>query len=368
MAPAEGDRHAGITDMQNTKFEARSLGLQKMDPAKAAAMPKMISADSHVMEPDALWKQLPKELQAKLPPLRFGTTPPGAGDPKLRRADQIEDGVQAEVLFPNYGMALFGVDDIDLQVEGFKLYNDWVADFCKASPKNFFATPCISVYDIDAAVKEMHRGHDMGLIGCMVWQVPDPKLSFMSQHYDKLWAAAAEANAPVVCHILTGHSYTKTMHKVVGAERIRNSVNKKTDDTVNTLFDFIFGGAFDRHPKLKLLLAESEVGFLPFMLQQWDYYYERFRRTDKMPISRPPSEIFAEHVYGTFLEDFAGTRNFPWWGEQNCMWSNDYPHFNMTYPYSRENVEKHLAGLSDQQRMRLTRDNVIELFGLKDRL
>ena len=116
---------------------------------------------------------------------------------------------------------------------------------------------------------------------------------------------------------------------------------------------------------LRLLLAESEIGWLPFLLQQWDYYFERFRRDRDLPIKRKPSEIFNEHVYGTFLEDYVGTRFFPWWGEKNCMWSNDYPHFNMTFPHSRQVVEYHLNGLSEEKRQRLTRDNAIELFGLK---
>ena len=188
-----------------------------------------------------------------------------------------------------------------------------------------------------------------------VVEVPDPRLPFMDiDHYDRLWAAAAECGAPIVCHILTGHSYAKDFSaRPRGNERVRNAVNRKEADTANTLFDFIFSGAFDRHPKLKLLLSESEVGWAPFMLQQWDYYWERFRRTDSFAITRPPSEIFAEHVYCTFLEDFVGTRAFSWWGENNCVWSSDYPHFNMSFPHSRENVEKHLHGLPADKRRRL---------------
>ena len=61
-------------------------------------------------------------------------------------------------------------------------------------------------------------------------------------------------------------------------------------------------------------------------------------------------------MYCTFLEDFVGTRSFSWWGEKNCMWSSDYPHFNMSFPHSRENVEKHLAGLSAEKRRKLVRE------------
>jgi predicted TIM-barrel fold metal-dependent hydrolase len=180
-----------------------------------------------------------------------------------------------------------------------------------------------------------------------------------------LWAALAEAKEPVICHILTGHSYTKGGGPLAkGYEKIRNSANQKTADSANTLFDFIFSGAFDRYPDLKLLMAESEIGWMPFLLQQWDYYFDRFYKVDDLNVKRRPSEIFEEHVYGTFLEDYVGTRSFPRWGMKNCMWSNDYPHFNMTFPFSRENVEYHLKGLDDAQRKTLTRDNAIKLFKL----
>ncbi len=67
---------------------------------------------------------------------------------------------------------------------------------------------------------------------------------------------------------------------------------------------------------------------------------------------------------GEVTSDFVGTRSFSWWGERNCMWSNDYPHFNMSFPNSRENVERHLGGLSEERRLRLVRQNAIELFQL----
>jgi predicted TIM-barrel fold metal-dependent hydrolase len=362
---ADALKFAGMSKEQASTFPQRAVVGADMTAASIAAMPKMISTDAHVMEPDELWLELPKRLQEHLPKVAFRNSPPGASNPELRLRDQDTDGVEAEILFPNYGMALFGIDDRETQHTAFQLYNDWIANFCKADSRRLYGAPCLSVYDMKATLKEFDRAQSMGLKGAMLWQVPDPELPFTSAHYDPLWAACAEAGQPVICHILTGHSYTKEGGKARGVERIRNAVNRKQDDSANTLFDFIFSGAFDRHPNLRLLLAESEIGWLPFLLQQWDYYFERFRRTDDLPIKRKPSEIFNEHVFGTFLEDYVGTRAFPWWGEKNCMWSNDYPHFNMTFPHSREVVEFHLQGLPEDKRQRLIRDNAIKLFGLK---
>ena len=360
----DASKFAGMSEEQARTFPRRTVVGEHLTEAQTAAMPKMISTDAHVMEPEELWTDLPKRLQDNLPRVPFRNSPPGATDPHLRLRDQDTDGVAAEILFPNYGMALFGIDDLETQQQSFKLYNDWVHNFCQADNKRLYAAPLVSVYDIKAGIKEMQRGHLNGLKGAMIWQVPDPNLPFTSEHYEPLWAACAEAKEPVICHILTGHSYIKTGQKK-GLQGLKDATNVKTNDSANTLFDFIFSGAIDRHRDLKLLLAESEIGWLPFLLQQWDYYFERFRNTHNLAITRKPSEIFEEHVYGTFLEDYVGTRFFPWWGEKNCMWSNDYPHFNMTFPHSRQVVEHHLKGLSEEKRMNLTRNNAIELFNLK---
>ena len=360
----DATKFAGMSAEQARTFPRRTVVGEHLTEEQMAAMPKMISTDSHVMEPDEVWQQLTPRLRGNLPKDMFRNVPPGAGNPHLRLRDQDSDGVAAEVLFPNYGMALFALDDIETQQESFKLYNDWVADFCCVDRKRLYGVPLVSVYDIKAGIKEMQRGQDLGLKGAMVWQVPDPRLPFSSPHYEPLWAACAEAGQPVICHILTGHSYAKTGFKG-GVAGLKDSTNIKTFDTASTLFDILFSGAFDRHPNLRLLLAESEIGWIPFLLQQWDYYFDRHGRKEPLPIKRKPSEIFEEHVYGTFLEDYAGTRAFPWWGTKNCMWSNDYPHFNMTFPNSRHVVECHLKGLSDDTRQRLTRGNAIELFGIQ---
>ena len=361
----DATKFAGMSAEQAKTFPRRNVIGEELTDAQAAAMPKMISTDSHVMEPDELWNELTPRLRERLPKVGFRNSPPGATDPHLRLRDQDADGVAAEVLFPNYGMALYSLEreDIEVQQESFKLYNDWMSDFCAVDKKRLYGVPLVSVYDIKAGIKEMHRGHDMGLKGAMVWQVPPDDLPFLSDHYEPLWAACAEAEQPVICHILTGHSYMKTGHKG-GVLGLKDSSNTKTFDSASTLFDMIFSGAFDRHPKLRLLLAESEIGWMPFLLQQWDYYFDRHGRNQPLPIKRKPSEIFAEHIYGTFLEDYVGTRFFSWWGEKNCMWSNDYPHFNMTFPNSRNVVELHLKGLSDERRNQLTRGNAIDLFKL----
>lgn len=352
--------------------EARTLAsvtaLDETARAAIAALPPLISADSHVMEPDSVWEDLPprhfQTVRAIFDKTGFTARPKGASDPQARLIDMTLDGVQAEIIFPNNAMALFALNDVETQQAAFRVYNDFIADFCSVAPDRMHGVPCISVYDIDAAIAEMHRALGLGLTGIMVWQVPHPNLPFISDHYDRLWAAAAEADAPVHLHILTGHSDYRSGPRN-GAEKIRGSVNHKLNGTINSLFDLIFSGAFDRYPKLRAVIAESECGWLPFILQQWDYYFERFRNKEPLAIDRKPSEIFEEHVFCTWLEDYSGTRQFTWWGQDNLMWSNDYPHFNMTFPHSRENIIHHIGNLAPDLQRKLLRDNAIRCYGFK---
>lgn len=337
---------------------------------KAKSLPDLIvSADSHVDEPVTLWDGLPSHIKDKLPQLVSyppDKRPQGGLDPKQRLIDMDRDGVAAEVLYPTMTLRAFAAPK-EAQEAGFRLYNDWLAEYCATAPKRLFGVPAICIYDVDAAIKEMHRCLDMGLTGALLWQVPDPKLPILSDHYEKFWAAAAEADQVVNFHILTGHNYKLANPK--GIEKIRGSVNIKTQDAVTTVYDMIWSGVFDRHPKLKVEIVEAEIGWLPFMIQQWDYYFKRFSKPgpaqEQFAIDRLPSEIFNEHFYATFMDDFVGAQALKFWGDKNCMWSSDYPHANMTWPNSRTFLARQIGDLEPARQKRLLSQNVIDLYKLK---
>ncbi len=133
--------------------------------------------------------------------------------------------------------------------------------------------------------------------------------------------------------------------------------------------DLIWSGVFDRHPGLRTVMVEAEIGWMPFVLQQWDYYMKRFTKPGQpkydFVISRMPSEIFNEHFYATFMDDFVGAQALKYWGERNCMWSSDYPHGNMTWPNSRAFLAKQIGDLEPARQERLLSQNVIDLYRLK---
>jgi hypothetical protein len=171
---------------------------------------RLISADSHVMEPANFWvehvdnkfKDQAPRVVAKpdgqglvfigpgLSPFPvaggFGTgrsgeelkehmkrgyeaARPSGWDPAERIKDQDIDGVEAEVLYTTLGMPLFNLSDADLQRACFSAYNDWLAEFCAYNPKRLIGTALISLEDIPAGVKELDRCAKKGLRGAMIW-------------------------------------------------------------------------------------------------------------------------------------------------------------------------------------------------------
>jgi predicted TIM-barrel fold metal-dependent hydrolase len=334
----------------------------------------IISADSHVSEDPELWvRELParfRDAAPRFPPRRVATDggrfgeKPGGWDPAERLKEMATDGVSAEVLYPTFGLRLFGLDDAALQEACFRVYNEWLADYCRVAPDRLVGIGCVPVYDIAHGIGELERCKAAGFGGALIWQAPHPDLPLHSAHYEPLWSAVEEMGLPISLHILTGHNYSKTLGQVRDEPTGKNAIHK-TFDAVNALWELILYGVLHRHPQLKFVIVENEIGWIPFFLQQWDYYYRRFPDTRNSPIDHEPSVYFYRQVYATFFDDAVGGHNLSWWGDDNCMWSNDYPHPNSTWPNSRQVIERDLGHLPPEVRGKLVRENVAKLYGMQ---
>ncbi len=330
----------------------------------------VISADSHVMEPEDLWRrQLPAAFRDVAPtfkPLPKGPGfehRPGGTNARERVKEMATDGVSAEVLYPTHCLRLFALQDPALQQACFRVYNDWLIEYCGAHPERLVGVPCISMYDVASGLKELERCLKAGLKGAMIWQSPPEGLRFTSEHYEPFWEACAALDVPVNLHILTGFNYSQNLVQS-GMEMCRGASILKTHETLNSLFDLVFAGVFRRHPNLKLLNVESEIGWVPFYTQQWDHYYRRFHKTLSLAIDQEPSTYFLRHIWFTFFNDPVGAKMLGWWGADRCMWSSDYPHPNSTWPHSREVIQRDLGYLPLEAQRKLVRENVAKLFSM----
>jgi len=333
----------------------------------------LISADSHVMESPTLWQErLPVSMRDLAPTYRADNPlahHPGGSDPIARISAMATDGVSAEILYPSLAMDQFGMEDSALQEACFRVYNDWLIEYCTAAPDRLFGVGVISTFDIGNAIVEMERVRRAGLRGVMIWQVPPPELAFSTSHYERFWAAAQGMNMPVSFHIVTGAPYRHGVAATLGTskslrELMHFSVNTRLQHVVDPLTDIIGSGVLDRYEQLKIVLVESEISWMPFIINQWDKYFKRLKGNCEVKLL--PSEYFGRQIYPTFFNDPPARWILDNWGTTNCMWSNDFPHVNSTWPKSREVIARDLGNLSDATRARLLHGNVSHVYGLAD--
>jgi predicted TIM-barrel fold metal-dependent hydrolase len=330
----------------------------------------LFSADSHVLEPPDLWQRhLDPALMEALPPMprRGFDRHANANAPSARPSLMAADGVCGEILYPTLALHLFATSEPAAQQAAFRLYNDWISAYRQVAPERLFAIGCLSVYDIRVAVAELERCRELGLHGVLLWQAPHPSLPFHAAHYEPLWEAAAATATPISFHCLTGFHEPAPIPGLPPWDALmRRSVARKLDTVVDLLYSLLFHGILQRHPGLRIVLAENEIGWLPWLLNQWDQYTLRFQERLPLPAGVLPSDLFRRQVFSTFLADDQGCVALrDGWGHHNCLWSNDFPHGGSTWPDSRRRIALELGSLTGAARDRLLRDNVLELYGLR---
>jgi predicted TIM-barrel fold metal-dependent hydrolase len=198
----------------------------------------------------------------------------------------------------------------------------------------------------------------------MVWQCPASELPFHGDHYDPLWAAAQELDMPISLHILTGPPYPfpRQLSSRIAHLAFARTVNDKLLYGANAVSGLIAGGALERFPRLKFVLVENEISWLPFVLSQYDKYWARGNLQSQMKLN--PSQYFDRQIYATFFNDPPSKMLLGSWGANNMMWSNDYPHPNSTWPKSGEVIERDLGHLAESVKKRLLSENVRDLYSL----
>jgi len=131
-----------------------------------------------------------------------------------------------------------------------------------------------------------------------------------------------------------------------------------------SLLDFLYNGILERFPRLKLVSAENDIGWIAHYLYRLDECYRTLRYIDPTPITMKPSEYFRRQVYATFQDDRPGVMTYEFAGADNLMWASDFPHRASTWPRSREVITQNFAGIPADVTRKITYENVHRLYGL----
>ncbi len=130
------------------------------------------------------------------------------------------------------------------------------------------------------------------------------------------------------------------------------------------LADIVYGGLFERFPRLKVVAVETGIGWIPYYLDSLDDIFLRHRFHTSTHLKRMPSEYFREHIWATFITDPHGIENRHAIGIDRIMWSTDYPHSQTDWPHSMRTVAHEMRHVSEDEKRRIMCDNAAELYRL----
>ena len=268
----------------------------------------------------------------------------GHFDMHARLRDLNADGVAGQIIFhdsqngnplPFDRSTIFTRDDIDFErlKIGQHIYNQWLADQVTIEPERHIGLTYVPAWDIDAAVKEVEWAAEAGLKGVNL-PYPRPWMrSYNHPEWDPFFSAC-EANGMALCHhgggapTATGGPAMMSIVKLEVANMSR----------ISPLSHLIFGGVFERHPNLHLVLTESVGPWWMHVMKELDSVYihdvAEYPELGEL-MKKLPSEYAAEQVFvgASFLARFEAEDAMENGYAQNVIWGSDYPHFEGTFQY-----------------------------------
>ncbi len=284
-------------------------------------------------------------------------------NPQMRIQDQDLDGIQAEVLYGILG-AVNRINDSRAGAEVTRIYNDWLADFCKTDPRRLIGLGLIPGNNSQAAVAEATRLAKLGGIRGLEMSLSGNAIPLFERQWDPLWAVMAEAGLPLHLHITPYLLTPDPAHWTPTESRAHNAclLGKSPLAAVDPLMQMMFGGALERFPKLNMVFAESGLSWIPYVLERMDY--ELSDQYKDLPLKLKPSEYWQRQCKATFQLDFLGMRLIDLIGEDCLMWGSDFPHPDGVWPDSQETIDKQFAGMPERLRKKITCDNAVKLYHL----
>ena len=307
--------------------------------------------------------------------MREGELRPTTAD--LRLTDMDRDGVDASVMYgPTDPLA---IADPELRRCCYEAYNDWLIEFCAAKPERLIGVAQLSMEDPEFAREELERLSKRGRLRHFNILASRANPPVYGQAWEPFWALAEEVDMPIGFHLAVLVKKTRLDQEDREAANLVITVASRFAkdppgiQLLEPITGLIFSGVLDRHPRLKIVMAEAGLVWVPSMIQGLDIWYQRTRDGRRLtgdgPVTLPemlPSEYFPRQIWISFVDDPLGVKMVgSILDPDKVMFGSDYPHPASTWPYSQQVIEEQMQDISPQIRKKIVRDNARALFGIE---
>ena len=300
-----------------------------------------------------------------------------------------EDGVAAEVIFPDgvtemnappfgAGFSMPSEQVVpELQWAGSRAHNRWIAEFVQMAPERRIGLACIPVlWDIDEAVEGIRWARENGLKGIILPPSWGSRPAYHHPRYDPVWAACQDLD--MVIHFHSGpapmEDYFGSMSSPEGAPYLHGAVGAYITEVTwwvaRPLTFMLWGGAFTRHPKLKVTITEGTTIWVPEYLQLLEQRYSETHYAQKLGdyrshLSESPADTFRRNVrLGASCMPRRESELRHAIGLDNIMWGSDFPHPEGSWPYTRQQMLDTFRDLPDAEIAAMLGGNAAAFYGL----
>ena len=297
---------------------------------------------------------------------------PGGHQLKERLQAMDDMGVHAQICYQNSGVtqagSLMSLGDPALALNIIQIYNDASAEFQQASGQRVFNMVHLPFWDKAELEKEARRCIDMGLKGFVLPDTPERVgvPSFVDDYWTPFLEMCEATGSPLNFHLNAaidpnmlaweGFAFEQTLSVVATMFSIGNAA---------TMGNWMVSGRLDRHPKLKIGLIESGMGWVPFAIEALEHQFDEMLAGKRDVLKKRPWQYFRDHFMCTFWFEKVGPKLLlETIGVDNVMFETDFPHPTSLYPGVQEHLVDVLGGYDFAVKKKVLQDNAVRFYNL----
>lgn len=294
----------------------------------------------------------------------------GGWDARARLADMDADGVAADVIF--HGLQAGRVDPLpftsdliagredaehrELVALGRQIYNRWLADFVSVAPHRHVGLAQLPMWDIPAAIEELTRARESGLKGVNFPRHRAGLAPYNDPVWEPFWSACEDLEMTLTTHTQGAGVDELVQRKGEGTFAIQLLEINGAAAREST-HHLVFGGVFERHPRLNLVFTEQPGIWWPALMDAMDEMASSLdrrnaavqagERTFYTGYEKRPS-TYARHIFigGSFLAAYEAEDAWREGYASQVLWGSDYPHTEGTWQYPRHDGETPMTHLA----------------------
>lgn len=208
---------------------------------------------------------------------------------ELRLEAMDRAGIDISVLSQT-GPGIQGETDPSQAISRAQQSNDFLAEQVARHPDRLAGFASLPMHSPEAACRELERAvQELGMKGCLV-NGHTAGVYYDDPAYDAFWECLQALDVPLYLH--PGDAYL-TPHVLNGHPELCGATWGWGVETGTHALRLLFGGVFDRFPKVKLILGHMGEG-LPFMRWRFDSRFAVYSHGIKL--KKAPSDYFGSNI------------------------------------------------------------------------